>query len=123
MKVIDPGHLYEVASLDGDAPQLIRFVKRIGEKFPGNVGPGYPGTTSQELLRILIDRAHYVDNQVPHYSNVLGRSHARSYLWLLEERAALRAGDFTRMQRASIDAIERYPTCPTCGHIFCKEHR
>lgn len=40
------------------------FVKREGEHFPGNVGH-YPGTTMQEVLRVLIDRAKYVNSQIP----------------------------------------------------------
>lgn len=70
MKCIDPGHLYDLDCLDvglrservGHAERL-RFVKRIGDKFPGNRMPGYSGTTTQEVIRALIDRTKYVNGQ------------------------------------------------------------
>lgn len=49
MRVLDPGHLYALDSLDkseDDKSQLLRFVKRIGDKFPGNIAPPYAGTTT-----------------------------------------------------------------------------
>lgn len=66
MKVLDPGHAYSVAMLDCDErlEGLLTFVKREGEKYPGNVG-NHPGTTMQEVLRALVDRAMYVYNQEP----------------------------------------------------------
>lgn len=65
MKVIDPGHIYEVNQLDGDGTQLkLIFVNRE-DKTP------YPGTQSQEILRVqidllnvLIDRTNHLDNQL-----------------------------------------------------------
>lgn len=55
MKVIDPGHVYDLRSLDGEQLNRLVFVKREGPSYPGNVGH-YPGTTMQEVLRALIDR-------------------------------------------------------------------
>jgi hypothetical protein len=48
MKVIDPGHYYELNVLDGDLPlpAYLRFVKREGPGYPGNKDH-YPGTTCQ----------------------------------------------------------------------------
>jgi hypothetical protein len=58
--VIDPGHEYELASLDGEKAVRLTFVKRIGARYPGNKGPSYSGTNCQEVLRVLIDRAGIV---------------------------------------------------------------
>jgi hypothetical protein len=67
MRVMDPGHWYELALLDALPNRLgletLRFVKRVGDKFPGNQLPAYAGTTTQEVLRALIDRTKYVDAQ------------------------------------------------------------
>lgn len=42
MKVVDPGHVFELDTLDGrkpyGGPMLLWFLKRVGEKFPGNGG-------------------------------------------------------------------------------------
>ena len=46
MKVIDPGHIYELDTLDGDFRQIVRFVKR----FRGALN--HSGTVNQELLRV-----------------------------------------------------------------------
>lgn len=43
MQVIDPGHDYNLATLDGDGSSVrLTFVKREGPGFPGNIGC-YPG--------------------------------------------------------------------------------
>ena len=43
MKVLDPGHKYELAVLDGDLPVILTYAKRIGDKYPGNKPPAYSG--------------------------------------------------------------------------------
>lgn len=60
MKVIEPGHIYELTHLDGKNTQVITFVNR--ELTP------HEGTQTQELLRanidcmeVLIDRTNHCD--------------------------------------------------------------
>ena len=116
MKVIDPGHLYQLSSLDGDNPDdLLRFVKREGEGYPGNVGH-YPGTIIQDVLRAIIDRLDYVNNQIPCGDNRSARVACQTALWFLENRAAERHG---RKFTTPIKDIEFAPTCEGCGHIGC----
>jgi hypothetical protein len=62
MKILEPGHIYELDSLDGDAPVKITFVNR-------EEGTEHPGTQTQEALRMtidlistLIDRTNHCDN-------------------------------------------------------------
>jgi hypothetical protein len=52
MKIIDPGHKYELDQLDGEGKEILTFVKRDtpSERYPGNQGH-YPGTNMQEVLR------------------------------------------------------------------------
>lgn len=64
MKVIEPGHIYELNVLDGNAPMILRFVNR--EDTP------HDGTQTQEVLRAnidsietLIDRTNHCDNCLP----------------------------------------------------------
>ena len=133
MKVIDPGHVYNLDWLDGDPQQRcdwkdgvgegnvapenrLTFVKREGPGYPGNVGR-HPGTNIQEVLRALIDRVKYLDAQVPHQSNVLVLNALRRAIFNLEVRAAERHG---RLDAFSVPAaIELEPTCAKCGHVGC----
>lgn len=125
MKVIDPGHVYDLDWFDGDPPIKTRsgyqvwnelvFMKREGDKYPGNVGH-HPGTNIQEVLRALIDRVKYLDKQIPHDENTKIIMNLRSALWSLECRAAERHG---RKKPRYID-IELEPTCTICGHVGCE---
>src|SRR5258707_13345918 len=58
-------------NLDGVCMQTLQFVKREGEGYPGNIGH-HEGTTMQEVLRVLIDRAKYINGQIPCDETLLG---------------------------------------------------
>lgn len=132
MKVLDPGHRYALDQLDTDKyPKpsehcILRFVKRIGDKFPGNEPPGYEGTTTQEVIRALIDRTIYVDQQIPHSQNTDVLIHLRRALRCLEQRAALERGDHSAerviRELPPWSMIEKMQTCETCGHVLCSRH-
>lgn len=123
MMVLDPGHLYMLAWLDGNpseamrsGPDVLQFVKRVGEQYPGNEY-SHPGTTIQEVLRACIDRIEYLDQQVPHTNNGYAIQDLRSAINWLEQRAAERHG---RRWQPPMVAIELLPTCPKCLHIGCR---
>lgn len=142
MKVIDPGHVYDLRWLDGKPfdlqietghTDLIRsygglpdfvqnrliFVKREGDGYPGNVGH-HPGTTLQEVLRALIDRVKYLDDQIHDHRNADVIYSLREAIINLEERAAERHGRLREWQRTVVwERIEDMPTCPKCLHIGC----
>lgn len=117
MRVLDPGHDYVLESLDGDAPQRLTFVKREGAGFPGNVG-SHPGTTMQEVLRALIERAEYVNAQIPCAETEAAAEMWKASLVLLEARAARRHGrvpaDFETLDEAWMAR-----GCERCGHVGC----
>jgi hypothetical protein len=121
MKVLDPGHCYEMDELDKDdnLTAVLQFVKREGKKYPGNIGH-YPGVTSQEVLRVLIDRAKYVNAQVPDIRNLEVIKSLRTALVQLEYRARDRAG--VEWINPSHEP-ELLPFCSTCGHIWCDGSR
>lgn len=125
MQVVDPGHIYDLTWLDLDPHDLgpikgrLEFVKREGENYPGN-GSSYPGTTTQEVLRALIDRIQYVDRQIPCMENVLILFHLRRAIYLLEERAAKRHGREFPKWKDIKEHIEIIPVCSKCGHIGCE---
>lgn len=117
MRVLDSGHDYVLESLDGDAPQRLTFVKREGPGFPGNSG-SHPGTTMQEALRALIERAEYVNAQVPCAETEAAAGLFKAALVLLEARAARRhervADGFETLEEAWTSR-----GCSRCGHVGC----
>lgn len=120
MEVGDPGHKYLLENYDCPsstwARQMLTFMKREGEGYPGNVGH-YHGTNLQEVMRALIDRAKYLDGQIPHQVNAEIVVHLRQCIRMLEERANDRHG--ISNGRLWWTDIEHMPTCHICGHIFC----
>jgi hypothetical protein len=117
MKAIDPGHHYVLDTLDGYAPQHLIFVKRVGEKYPGNVGE-HLGTTTQEVLRALIERSRYVNAQTPCDETTLVIGLLQSALYLLEVRAARQ---HERALNASLADMETgRDKCIDCGHHGCQ---
>ena len=115
MRVIDPGHIYELASFDGGSPIALTFVKRNSppEKYPGNHN-AHPGTQTQEVLRALIDRSLYVDAQSPCSETKCIVGLLRSALVMLERRH-----DRTHAGIPDNWPIEEAPFCVTCGHLSC----
>ncbi len=138
MKVIDPGHTYALDSLDGAPPFTLSFVKRVGDLYPGNAGEPHGGPTTQEVIRALIDRTKYVDQQAlmlkypgwedDHRYNDNVIEDLRQCLLNLESRAARTRGEWDKLGAALryefkyVD-IEAIPTCSTCGHIMCGRHQ
>ena len=122
MKVLDSGHVYELDQLDNhplaNNPTVLVFVKREGPGFPGNVGH-YTGTNCQEVLRALIDRVKYLNNQIPDVRNQFILNDLRHAIWMFEQRAAERHGRDWGIGD-NLNRIEELPTCPKCRHIGCE---
>lgn len=119
MRIIDPGHAYALRQLDGNAEEFLTFVKREGLGYPGNQG-SHPGTNLQEVLRCLIHRLKYLDNQIHCKENWAVIARLRESIRLLEQRAADRHGrQHPRTIKKRTD-IENEPVCDFCGHIGCE---
>ena len=118
MKILDAGHRYSLTNFDGGEDQLLTFVKRNEprEKYPGNID-SYSGTQTQEVLRALIDRVLYVNNQAPCKENVQVIYHLREALMRLEERHLIRHNQLGVLEIGT--SIERVSFCNACGHIVC----
>ncbi len=92
MKILEPGHVYELAFLD--VPPAYNAEEGIG-KIPSNVltfvnrepGHEHTGTQTQEVLRALIDRTFHCDSCMPHELNALIIYHLRAALICHEMRA------------------------------------
>lgn len=87
MKVIEKGHIYQPrgrSHLDGKEPmqeeQRLTFINK-------QPGQEHEGTTTQEVIRILIDRTRHCNNCLPHPNNERVIYHLRMALVLHEARA------------------------------------
>ncbi len=86
MKVIEPGHIYELPSIDAPGMQYLVFINT-------QTGQEHSGTISQEVIRVLIDRLKHKDAQVPCIENKDLIYHARMMLLTYEARAYRRKID------------------------------
>lgn len=121
MKVIDQGHVYDLEGV-GDYPlftsalQRIVFVKNEGAKYPGNVGH-HGGVITQELLRVIIDRTKYLNEQGACFETEMALAAMRQALAWYEVRAARCRG--THIEGDHIDLLDNAPVCAVCGHNQC----
>lgn len=109
MRIIDPGHIYLAESVGDIAAQRIQFVKNRGQKYPGNTGDPQPGIICQELLRILIDRTAYLNNQGSCAETEHALASLRSALGWFEVRAARCRDEHIDLPHS--DSLEMQPTC------------
>jgi hypothetical protein len=121
LKVLDPGHRYELNLLDYDPydapppPHELIFVKREGEGYPGNDGH-YPGTTIQEVLRAVVSRLEYVGQQNPHKDTTAALEDVKEAIWHLECRAAERH----KRPKPGFEEATFGPCCTKCNHVGCQ---
>ena len=123
MDISEPGHIFNLDVLDGNIQETLTFVQRDDppDKYPGNIGH-HPGTTMQEVLRALISRVKYLDNQIPCWQNKRLLNHLREGIEILEDRNAEKKGYSIYKKVGETRDIEDIPTCPECLHIGCREH-
>lgn len=86
MKVIEPGHIYEVSHNGAKGSQVVTFINT-------NSGQEHPGAISQEFVRVLIDRLKFKDGQVQCIENADLLYHLRMVLVGYEGRAYRRKLD------------------------------
>lgn len=116
---VEPGHIYKLGILDAQPAECFSnlvYVKRMGDKYPGNTS-AHSGTTVQEVLRTAVARLLYVNNQLPNEHTHLARLNIEGAIFELETRAAERTGRDTGF---SIHEAVYGITCSKCGHIQCK---
>lgn len=95
MKVSEKGHVYHPANRQVEgAPEMLQQTLTFVNKEPGRE---HGGTTTQEIIRILIDRTRHCNNCLPHPNNERVIYHLRMALVLHEARALeqkTKKGDF-----------------------------
>lgn len=89
MKVIIPGHLYELENFENkmEPGQPIQFIqKEADEDGDGTLFTVSDGTTNEEVLRMLIDRMNYLDRKFPCRENIEAINKLDEALMWLEKR-------------------------------------
>lgn len=115
MIVQEPGHKYKLSSLDGQLDQTIFFVKRSYEGL--KVTGLNPGTTCQDVLRVLIDRVKFLENEKHHQVNKYIIVLLSISVWLFEFRASTNRGhDYFH----GLDFSVNSKVCEKCGHTDCR---
>lgn len=101
MRVLEPGHVYELTVLDGDEPVILRYVNRES-------GTEHSGTQTQEVLRTMIDalettvdRTNHCDGCLPWLGN------ERIIKAMTEAQRQLRLALLYHEQRAMERKLER----------------
>lgn len=129
MKTTDPGHCYMIDDYPGDpdsttnamdSEQLVVFMHKVGDRYPGNQGEPYDGTNCQELLRVLIHRCLYLNEQIPCQETTDIISSLRNDLRSFETRAARIHGLKILSEILFRVDIENVPVCRRCGHVICR---
>lgn len=119
MKIVDAGHKYSLEGYLGGEPQILQFMKKEGDGFPFNLNTN-GGTNCQEVLRAVIDRSRYLNNQIPCAETEAIIGCLESALVLFELRAASRHG--RTLVRQSVQNFMCEQPCKKCGHIGCEGH-
>ena len=108
MKIIEAGHIYELAHLDGKGVTTLTFVNR-------EVNP-HEGTQTQEVLRALIDRTWHCDRCLHWDGNEQIVKHLQLALVLHEARALYRKAEKGLY-------LPEHVTTGTDGHFYLDNAR
>jgi hypothetical protein len=88
MKIIDPGHVYELKQLGDNNTQTLKFIKRSGGAV--QYDQEWAGLQTQEVLRALIDRTKYLDTVLECKETKEAIKHLQMALYWYEVRALRR---------------------------------
>jgi hypothetical protein len=114
MKIIDPGHIYELDELGSENKKIITFIKRSGGAV--QYDEEWAGLQTQEVLRALIDRTKYLYDVLPCKETEEAIKHLRMALYWYEVRALRRkrsATNRTTDDHNDSETITFMPTYPS----------
>lgn len=106
MKVLDPGHRYELDNLENDGSTILQFMKDPAL----HGGNGARGPSCQEVLRAVIDRVKTLNTERSDVENDVIIFHGRMMIAGFEARALRR-----RVEKDGLE-IECLPVASD-GHI------
>lgn len=84
MRVLVPGHSYELNNLDGQPVAALGFIRK--EMVDGKLMTASDGTTNEEVLAALIDRIKSLNAKAPCRENAVCLTHLETGLLWLEKR-------------------------------------
>jgi hypothetical protein len=91
MKVITPGHTYELASYkEGGNAQMLRFVHKQPQPGSTALDEIADGTTTEEVIAVLVDRIDHLNGILPSRHNTTANINLRRALKALQARTASR---------------------------------
>lgn len=92
MKILTPGHLYEVANFENpETFQTLQFIEKVPKVQGGTeMHTENDGTTNEELLAVLIDRIRFLNTKFPCRENSCCITHLEEGLHWLNARTAER---------------------------------
>lgn len=82
MKILGPGHVYELDTTGAAHTQTLRFVEGPADNRIGD------GVTSEEVIMVMIDRVTFLDSQSPSDFNKQAIAGLNQALSALEARTA-----------------------------------
>lgn len=86
MKIIKEGHKYELDAFEGTNPQAVQFIQKVNKD--GTLITEIDGTTNEEVLKMLINRLHFLNGWVYDSNNAEAILHLENALNCLHARTA-----------------------------------
>ena len=89
MKNLVEGHLYELANFedDGQPTQNLQFIhKKPSETNPSELTTIANGTTTEDVINVLIDRMYYLQSKFPCRENAIAITKLEESLMWLNKR-------------------------------------
>ena len=92
MTTLDLGHSYELENFEDKTKpgQFLKFIKQTPDTEKGNnvLCTVQDGTTNEEVLKVIIDRLHYLQQKFQCRENAIAITHIETALLWLEKRTA-----------------------------------
>jgi len=91
MKIITPGHRYELSNFENPIDnQTLQFIEKRPSPHTSDapMETVHEGTTSEEVLRVLIDRMNHLQDKFPCRENAVVITHLETALLWLDKRTA-----------------------------------
>ncbi len=84
MKILTPGHKYELANFEkvAAAGQVLQFIQKEGEPLK----TVKDGTTNEEVLAMLVDRLQFLNKKLPSLDTQIAISRCEDALLWLKKR-------------------------------------
>ncbi len=114
VRVVEPGHVYELAHLGSGGVETLTFCRRNSAAIT-HAGE-HPGTNTQEVIRALVDRTVFLNHVLPCAETEDAVEYLRMALGCYEARALRRKRQALNKEAGHhAEARERYEDVPFIG--------